>query len=104
MAFAHKLTEQLVHRDLKPSNILVARSENGQARFKITDFGIGGIANEQMRREMRRAGRLSSRSLRALSGSGTPLYGSPEQIRGERSPPTTSTRWGCSGISCSSAT
>jgi len=46
VAFAHRLTEQLVHRDLKPSNILVARSENGQARFKIADFGIGGIANE----------------------------------------------------------
>jgi len=37
----------IVHRDLKPANILVQRKSDGSLRFRLTDFGIGGLANLQ---------------------------------------------------------
>lgn len=82
--------EPIVHRDLKPANILVPRVSRSP-RFKITDFGIGGIlraaedANQATRqRTMNRFG--SSYTLDAL-GSYTPGYGSPQQERGEAADP-----------------
>ena len=55
----------LIHRDVKPANILI--SEDGQA--KLSDFGI--VKFEDMR-------------LTSTGGvMGTPLYMSPEQIRGK---------------------
>ncbi len=55
----------LVHRDIKPANILL----DGQARTKLTDFGIVKIGDE---REMTRVGFQP----------GTVEYMSPEQIQG----------------------
>ena len=55
----------LVHRDIKPANILL----DGQARAKLTDFGIVKIGDE---REMTRIGFQP----------GTVEYMSPEQIQG----------------------
>ncbi len=46
VAFAH--ARGIVHRDLKPANILVPQSD-GEPTFRITDFGIGGIASKQAR-------------------------------------------------------
>ena len=43
VAFAHRLKPPIVHRDLKPANILVEAAANGVRRFRITDFGIGGL-------------------------------------------------------------
>ena len=41
---AHRAMPKLVHRDLKPSNILVERGMDGKVVFRVTDFGIGGVA------------------------------------------------------------
>jgi eukaryotic-like serine/threonine-protein kinase len=40
---AHRLDPPIVHRDLKPANILVEWAADASPRFKITDFGIGGL-------------------------------------------------------------
>lgn len=56
----------VVHRDIKPSNILI--DEHGEPR--ITDFGLARLVDGP---EITRHGRFV----------GTPVYASPEQIRGE---------------------
>jgi serine/threonine protein kinase/tetratricopeptide (TPR) repeat protein len=67
--FAH--SHEIVHRDLKPSNILV--SADGQV--KLLDFGIAKVLD----------GDSGSDSTMTTWGGAplTPLYASPEQIRGE---------------------
>lgn len=58
---------RIVHRDLKPANMLL--DEGG--RIKLLDFGISRIND------------LSDGLTRPGESLGTPLYMSPEQIRGE---------------------
>src|SRR5262245_19052218 len=65
LAAAH--AQGIVHRDIKPANILL---ENGLARVKITDFGLARAADDT---SLTQPGVVS----------GTPLYMSPEQARGE---------------------
>jgi serine/threonine protein kinase len=65
LAAAHG--QGLIHRDIKPANILL---ENGVQRVKITDFGLAGAAAA--------AGGKGTGVV-----SGTPVYMSPEQARGE---------------------
>ncbi|WP_227546063.1 serine/threonine-protein kinase [Marinobacter fonticola] len=63
--YAHR--QKIVHRDIKPGNIIYdARSGD----VKITDFGIAKIADDS----------------RTRTGSvmGSPLYMSPEQLKGQR--------------------
>ena len=71
----------IVHRDLKPANILVTNDAEGKIGLKVADFGIGGIAAgreiEAAKTRSRRANRLLD-----LTRSYTPLYASPEQVRG----------------------
>jgi eukaryotic-like serine/threonine-protein kinase len=85
---AHRLSPPIVHRDLKPANILVSlsreRSRLNEFALKITDFGIGSVAAFEAIRESRqgsatRGGMLAS----SLRGAHTPLYASPQQMRGE---------------------
>jgi serine/threonine protein kinase len=84
MAFAHQLHPPIVHRDLKPSNILVQKGAGGKILFRIADFGIGGLAASYAIEETTRLGFNPSQFiLDTLRGAFTPLYASPQQMRGE---------------------
>jgi WD40 repeat protein len=65
LAAAH--ARGLIHRDIKPANILL---EEGTGRVKLTDFGLARAAEDV---RLTQTGFLT----------GTPLYMSPEQARGE---------------------
>jgi eukaryotic-like serine/threonine-protein kinase len=60
----------IVHRDLKPENLFLTRRDDGSLRLKVLDFGIAKIAQQTTQPN-------TTRNL------GTPLYMSPEQIRGD---------------------
>jgi serine/threonine-protein kinase len=53
----------ILHRDLKPANVMI----DGRGQVKITDFGLAGLEQSFVGREIR---------------SGTPAYMSPEQLAG----------------------
>ena len=57
--------QRIIHRDIKPSNVLLM--EDG--RIKLGDLGLGRYLDHQ--------------SVLAFSQVGTPLYMSPEVLRGE---------------------
>lgn len=69
---------QLVHRDIKPENVLVIRKRDGEVMFPLTDeaklidFGLVKSNSED--------DRLTQTGMTI----GTPLYMSPEQVRGEK--------------------
>ncbi len=70
LAEAHALG--IIHRDLKPANLFLAKDEDGGACVKVLDFGIA--------KALEGGGDLS---LTATSGVvGSPLYMSPEQLKG----------------------
>jgi formylglycine-generating enzyme required for sulfatase activity len=83
VAFAHLLDPPIVHRDLKPTNILVQQANSGAIAFKITDFGIGGIAASQVIHATRRVTSPSQFLTTAVRGAGSYLYASPEQFDGK---------------------
>jgi formylglycine-generating enzyme required for sulfatase activity len=87
VAFAHRLSPPIVHRDLKPANILVQPGKDGGMGLRIADFGIGGVAS-RVAREVSQRGTTQGFFLNtALRGSCTPLYASPQQMRGEEPDP-----------------
>src|SRR5580704_11690903 len=59
----------IVHRDLKPENVFLTHRDDGSPCVKILDFGIAKVVQQNH----------GADATRAL---GTPLYMSPEQIRG----------------------
>jgi hypothetical protein len=65
LAAAHQ--QGLVHRDIKPANILL---ENGVERVRITDFGLARAIDDAA---LTQSGVIT----------GTPMFMSPEQARGE---------------------
>jgi hypothetical protein len=82
VAHAHQLEPPIVHRDLKPSNILVQRLGDGRTALRIADFGISGlVAGHALEEERRGTGRGRILAT-ALRGAHTPLYASPQQVRG----------------------
>jgi formylglycine-generating enzyme required for sulfatase activity/serine/threonine protein kinase len=83
VAFTHQLDPPIVHRDLNPANVLVQQSKGGAILFKITDFGIGGIATDRAVHASHVPTSPREFLTTAVRGSGTILYSSPEQWRGE---------------------
>lgn len=81
---AHRLDPPIAHRDLKPANVLVQRSSGDGYALRVTDFGIGSVAALPALRASR-LGATARGDLLAttLRGAHTPLYASPQQIRGE---------------------
>jgi serine/threonine-protein kinase len=59
----------IIHRDIKPSNIMVERSDDGEIRPYVMDFGLAHSAQE--------AGATQTGTVL-----GTPRYMAPEQARG----------------------
>lgn len=66
----------VIHRDLKPSNVFLARGPDGEIVPKLLDFGISKLASAL--RDLN----LSATPLGELMGS--PMYMSPEAVRGAR--------------------
>lgn len=88
MAGPHRMSPPLVHRDLKPSNVLVRRGEGDAVSFFVADLGIGGLAARQALKEEAERRTACSVSIPAgVRGAYTPLYASPQQMRGERPDP-----------------
>ncbi|MCC6318254.1 MAG: protein kinase [Gemmatimonadaceae bacterium] len=65
-ALEHAHDKGVVHRDIKPANIMLARD----GTVKVMDFGIARIMGR-------------SRQTRVGAAVGTPMYMSPEQLKGE---------------------
>jgi serine/threonine protein kinase len=68
----HAHSKNVIHRDIKPSNVMMLRSDAGTETATLVDFGLAKTINEQQ--ELTRSG----------VGVGTPIYMSPEQIRGQQ--------------------
>jgi eukaryotic-like serine/threonine-protein kinase len=73
-ALARAHAQGIVHRDLKPANVFLVKSDDDEAGWvaKVLDFGIAKIAQE-------------ASTTRAGTVLGTPLFMSPEQVRGASS-------------------
>ena len=84
---AHRLTPKLVHRDLKPSNILVERRADRKVVLRVTDFGIGGLAAQPVLERSRSSSSVEGNLSSVLTGAYSPLYASPQQVRGEKPDP-----------------
>jgi serine/threonine-protein kinase len=66
MAYAH--TIGIVHRDIKPANLMLTKDD----QIKVTDFGIAKMVDASQTPDSTMAGAII----------GTPLYMSPEQVKG----------------------
>jgi serine/threonine-protein kinase len=71
---AHELG--IVHRDIKPANLFLAHQPDGRVVVKVLDFGIAKLPSKFLQG----ADALSATTTGRLLGS--PLFMSPEQIRG----------------------
>ncbi len=75
---SHAHSKNVIHRDLKSANIVLTSSQDEMLRAVIVDFGIARIESENLQ---------SMTSTGVFIGS--PLFASPEQIRGEKTTVTT---------------
>jgi tetratricopeptide (TPR) repeat protein len=66
MAYAHSIG--IVHRDIKPANLMLTKDD----QIKVTDFGIAKMVEQTQAPDATQAGAII----------GTPLYMSPEQVKG----------------------
>jgi serine/threonine-protein kinase len=68
----------VVHRDIKPANIYLAREDRGEVVVKLLDFGVAKLQAEVLP-ELERAALTQTGAVL-----GSPLYMSPEQVRGSK--------------------
>jgi serine/threonine-protein kinase len=68
----------IVHRDIKPANLFLARQADGPILVKVLDFGIAKLPSKLLSG----ADALTATTTGRLLGS--PLFMSPEQVRGLR--------------------
>jgi formylglycine-generating enzyme required for sulfatase activity len=87
VAFAHRLEPPIVHRDLKPANILVQKMPDSTLSLRIADFGNGGVAAYQAIRQTLRGATQAQLLVSSARGAYTPLYASPQQMRGSEADP-----------------
>ena len=87
IGFAHSQVPPIVHRDLKPANVLVQTSPDGKLRLRVADFGIGGLATSQAAILSRSGLSKGGMAATMVRGAYTPLYASPQQMRGEPADP-----------------
>lgn len=73
----HAHSKGIVHRDFKPANLFMAQNDNGEV-VKILDFGVVAmLAEPNLDSDDDGMGQTAAGTI-----VGTPLYMSPEQIRG----------------------
>jgi predicted GH43/DUF377 family glycosyl hydrolase/serine/threonine protein kinase len=87
VALAHRATPKLIHRDLKPSNVLVERRADGENMLWVTDFGVGAVLAQPVLNRSHSTSSLEGNISSVLTGAFSPLYASPQQIRGEKADP-----------------
>lgn len=84
----------VIHRDLKPGNIMVEIDENGIYSFKITDFGIAKLAEEELEE--------AHKDEASITGSQTMLgaipYMAPEMLEGPKKADKPSDIWAMAAI------
>jgi eukaryotic-like serine/threonine-protein kinase len=76
----------IVHRDLKPANLRVVRRADGTEVIKVLDFGV-------MKRMPGTHGESETHETQPGTIVGTPLYTSPEQLRGSTTVDARSDVW-----------
>lgn len=76
----------IVHRDIKPANLYLTGRETGDLVVKLLDFGIAKVKMENIQE-------TSNGLTRTGSMLGTPLYMSPEQVKGASSIDAASDVW-----------
>lgn len=79
----HAHTKGIVHRDIKPSNIIIVKDEKQNEIVKILDFGIAKKVTSSKEGQGGEPEKLASSVTEAGTVFGSPLYMSPEQVRGE---------------------
>jgi eukaryotic-like serine/threonine-protein kinase len=75
MGLARAHEAGIVHRDIKPANLFLTGRETGELIVKLLDFGIAKVKMENLQE-------TSNGLTRTGSMLGTPLYMSPEQVKG----------------------
>jgi len=83
----------VIHRDLKPGNIMIEKYNNIY-RFKVTDFGIAKLAEE----EMEEASKSDDTTLASKTMMGAIPYMAPEMIEGTRFATDKSDIWAIGAI------